>query len=61
VTPSIKSEAHRLLDSARDDASWEELAYLLYLHGKLERGRAESAAGKGLTTTQVRQRLGLTA
>jgi len=57
MSQSIKGEVHTLIDSLADDASWEDAAYLLYLHAKLARGRRESAAGPGIDTDAARKRL----
>ena len=57
MSQSIKSEVHTVIDSLADDASWEDAAYLLYLHAKLARGRRESAAGPGINTGTAKKRI----
>lgn len=55
-----KNEAHRVVDELAEDATWEDLAYLAYLHSKLERGRREHELGLGITHEEMRRRFGIT-
>ena len=54
-----KQEAHRVVDEMAEDATWEDLAYLAYLHAKLERGRRERDSGREIPNDEVFRRLGI--
>ena len=56
---SIKQEAHRLVKSLPDDATWEDLMYHIYVRQAIETGIADIEAGRTVDTTEVRRRLGL--
>jgi hypothetical protein len=55
----IKLEAHRLVDRLSDDATWEDLMYEIYERQAVDRGLADSAAGRTLPVEEVRARYGL--
>lgn len=59
TAPSVKEEARKLVESLEDDASWDDLVYLIYLQESVERGRRDMREGRVLTTDQLRARLGL--
>ena len=44
--PDIKAEAHRLVDRLPDAASWDDLAYEVYVRQTIEAGLAEADAGR---------------
>lgn len=56
---AIKDEAHRLIDSLPDDATWEDVMYRLYVREAVEQGLADSEAGRVTAVSDVRARLGL--
>jgi hypothetical protein len=58
-TISIKTEAQRMVEQLPDDATWEDLLYEIYVRQSIEAGLKDCRAGKTLTVTDVRQRLGL--
>lgn len=43
---NIKPEARRLVDSLPDTASWDDLAYEVYVHQAIEAGLADADAGR---------------
>ena len=43
---NIKSEARRLVESLPDSASWDDLAYEVYVRQSIEAGLAEADAGQ---------------
>ncbi len=43
---NIKPEAHRLVDSLPDSATWDDLAYEVYVRQSVEAGRADADAGR---------------
>ena len=44
--PNIKSEARRLVESLPDSASWDDVAYEVYVRQSIEAGLGEADAGK---------------
>lgn len=57
--PGIKEEAHRLVEKLPDDASWDDLMYEIYVRQAIERGLADSDAGRSKPMEEVRARYGL--
>jgi predicted transcriptional regulator len=45
-SPNIKSEARRLVDSLPDSATWDDLAYEVYVRQSVEAGLADADAGR---------------
>ena len=43
---SIKSDAKRLVDNLPETATWDDLAYEVYVHQAIEAGVAEAEAGQ---------------
>jgi predicted transcriptional regulator len=56
---SIKDEAHRLVDQLSEDATWDDLMYEIYVRQAIERGLADSAAGRTTPVEEVQSRYGL--
>ena len=52
-----KQEVAQLLAQLPDDATLEDIQYHVYLLEKIQRGRADIAAGRGHTHAQARERL----
>lgn len=52
-----KQEVAQLLEQLPDDATLEDIQYHVYVLEKIQRGRADIAAGRGHTHEQVRERL----
>ena len=44
--PNIKAEAHRLVDRLPDSASWDDLAYEVYVRQAIDAGLVEAEAGR---------------
>jgi predicted transcriptional regulator len=44
--PSIKAEARRLVEGLPDSASWDDLAYEVYVRQAIETGLAEADASR---------------
>jgi predicted transcriptional regulator len=55
----IKDEAHRLVDNLGENATWDDLMYEIYVRQAIERGLADSAAGRTMPVEDVRVRYGL--
>lgn len=46
--PNIKPEARRLVDNLPDSATWDDLAYEVYVRQSVEAGLADADAGRVL-------------
>lgn len=55
----LKEEAHRLVDSLPDEATWEDLMQKIYLRESIEAGLEDSRAGRVVEVAEVRRRFGL--
>lgn len=56
-TTSPKQAARRLVDRIRDDASFEDIQYELYVVQQVERGLADVEAGRTVSHEAARARL----
>jgi predicted transcriptional regulator len=45
-TPNIKLEARRLVDGLPDTASWDDLAYEVYVRQTIDAGIAQADSGR---------------
>ena len=50
---SIKTEAHKLIDSLPDGVTWDQLAYRFDVRCSIERGLADAEAGRLLTQEEA--------
>ena len=50
---SIKTEAHKLIDSLPDGVTWDQLAYRFDVRCSIERGLADAEAGRVLTQEEA--------
>ncbi len=57
--PSIRSEAHRIVDELPDDATWDDLMYHLQVRQCIEAGLLDSEQGRVLSEEQLDTRMGL--
>ena len=60
-TEDIKQEAHRLLETLPDKATWEDLMYRIYVREAIEAGIKDSNEGRTVDIKEVRKRFGLPA
>jgi hypothetical protein len=51
----VKEEAQRLLQTLPDDATWDDVQYAILFRQSIARGMADSQAGQGKTSDEVRQ------
>jgi hypothetical protein len=56
---SVKQEMLKAIERLPDDATLDDVAHLVRMHERLARARRDSAAGLGITSDQLRERLGL--
>jgi len=54
-----KAQAHELIEALPDNASWEDVVYRLELHASIERGLADSEAGRVTPQAEVERRYGV--
>ncbi|MEW6358020.1 MAG: hypothetical protein AB1696_16925 [Planctomycetota bacterium] len=54
-----KKEAHRLVDQMPENATWDDLMHEIYVRGVIERGLADSKAGRTKAVKEVRAKYGL--
>lgn len=55
----VKEEAHRLVDQLPEGATWEDLMREIYVRESIEKGLADSRAGRVKDTKEIRARFGL--
>lgn len=55
----MKDEARQVVESLADDATWDDVIYLMCLREKRARGLADSLAGRTSTLDEVRRRFGV--
>ena len=55
----IKEAALRLVERLQPDATWDDLMYEIYVRQAIERGLADSEAGRTTPVEQIRSKYGL--
>lgn len=55
--PNIKPEARRLVESLSDSATWDDLAYEVYVRQAVEAGLADADAGRVLSHDEALARV----
>ena len=56
---SIKEEARRLVDQLPENSTWDDLMHEIYVHQSVEKGLANSEAGRTTSVEEVREKFGL--
>jgi len=59
ATVMEKDEAHRLIERMPKDATWDDLMREIYVREAIERGLADSKAGRTQDVREVRSAYGL--
>lgn len=54
-----KEEAHKLIDQLPQNATWDDLMHQIYVRETIERGLADSMAGRTTDVKEVRAKYGL--
>ena len=54
-----KKEAHRLVDSLPETATWEDLMHQIYVRETIERGLGDSRSERTKDVSEVRAKYGL--
>lgn len=60
-TGNIKEQAHQLLNTLPESATWEDLMYRIYVRQAIEAGLKDSNQGRTVDVKEVRKRFGLSA
>ena len=55
--PSIKPDARRLVEGLPDTATWDDLAYEIYVRQAIELGLADAAAGRTVAHDEAMARI----
>jgi len=55
--PDIRPDARRLVDSLPDSATWDDLAYEIYVRQAIETGLADAEAGRTLPHDEAMARI----
>jgi predicted transcriptional regulator len=55
--PSIKADARQLIEGLPESATWDDLAYEVYVRQAIERGLADSEAGRTLPHDEALARI----
>lgn len=58
-TTSIKEETRRLVDRLPEDSTWDDLMREIYVRQSIEKGLADSEAGRTTSVEEVRAKFGL--
>lgn len=58
-TTMNKNDAHSLVDRMPDDATWDDLIHEIYVRQVIEKGLADSRAGRTVEVREVRAKYGL--
>lgn len=55
-TPNAKQQVHELIDQLPDNVTWDEIAYRVEVRVSIERGLADSDAGRVVSQEEVEKR-----
>jgi predicted transcriptional regulator len=59
MAPPLKQQAHALVDNLPESATWDDLAYEAELRASIDRGLADSEAGRVVTIEDMTKEFGL--
>ena len=54
-----KDQAHKLVDRLPENATWDDLMHEIYVREAIERGLADSQAGRTMVVKEIRAKYGL--
>lgn len=57
--PSTKRQAHELIDTLPESATWEDVAYEVELRASIERGLADADAGRLISVEDLLKEFGI--
>ena len=55
----LKEDAHKLIDQMPSKATWDDLMHEIYVRKTIEKGMADSKAGRTRDVKEVRAKYGL--
>lgn len=58
-TGDVRAEAHRLIDTLPDGATWDDVMYRVYVRQCIDAGIEDAEAGRVVEVDEVRRRFGL--
>ena len=58
-TTITKSDAHKLIDKMPENSTWDDLIYEIYVRQIIEKGLADSNAGRIKAVSDIRKKYGL--
>jgi predicted transcriptional regulator len=56
---TVKERAHELLDKLPENATWDDVVYKMVTRREIERGMADSEAGRTTTVDDVAKEFGI--
>jgi predicted transcriptional regulator len=59
MAPPLKRQAHALVDNLPESATWDDLAYEAELRASIDRGLADSEAGRVVTIEETMKEFGV--
>ena len=59
MTPPLKQQAHALVDNLPESATWDDLAYEAELRASVDRGLADSEAGRVVPIEDMMKEFGV--
>jgi predicted transcriptional regulator len=59
MTPPLKQQAHTLVDNLPESATWDDLAYEAELRASIDRGLADSEAGRVVAVEDMMKEFGV--
>lgn len=59
AAPNLKQKAHQLIDQLPDSATWDDVAYEIDVRASIERGLADSEAGRVIPVEDLMKELGI--
>jgi hypothetical protein len=54
-----KNDAHKIIDKMPENSTWDDLIHEIYVRQVIEKGLADSHAGRMLEVHEVRKKYGL--
>ena len=58
-TANVKEEARRIVETLPESVTWDDLMHRIYVRQTIERGLADSVAGRVTEVDKVRAKFGL--
>ncbi|NJD63772.1 MAG: hypothetical protein FIB00_00765 [Chloroflexi bacterium] len=59
MATTVKDEAHKLIESLPDDATWEDFKYAMYVRAEIEAGLRSRDEAPMISNNEIRAKYGL--